>query len=33
MNVVNGIPDGPLESLIQCILGEKIPVLPIHISA
>ncbi len=33
MNVVNGIPDGPLESLIQCILGEKTPVLPIHISA
>lgn len=33
MNVVNWIPDEPLESLIQCILGEKTPVLPIHISA
>lgn len=33
LNVINGIPDGPLENLIHSILGKNTPVLPIHISA
>lgn len=32
-NVVNGIPDEPLENLIRCSLGETSPVLPIRIPA
>ena len=33
LNVVNGMPDEPLENLIHNVLGKKSPVLPIRILA